>query len=122
MLKATCNFRNVSRLDLLEWSCHQRTTEDLVSLGKIKLILYIIVDLVVELLTQVYADLVLIIISYKQIISIVLDKLWKDLLILLLVNMISYTYVIITHLVSLMNQAHHFLHIREDFTRRIFLE
>lgn len=79
-------------------------------------------DLVVELLTQVYADLVLIIISYKQIISIVLDKLWKDLLILLLVNMISYTYVIITHLVSLMNQAHHFLHIREDFTRRIFLE
>lgn len=79
-------------------------------------------NLVVELLTQVYADLVLIIISYKQIISIVLDKLWKDLLILLLVNMISYTYVIIIHLVSLMNQAHHFLYIGEDFTCRIFLE
>lgn len=82
MLKTTRNFRDVGWLDLFEWSSHQRTTEDRVNtLGKIKLILDIIdklliLNLVVELLTQVYTDLVLIIFTYKQIISIVLDKLW----------------------------------------------
>ena len=121
MLKATCNFRNVSRLDLFEWSSHQRTTEDRVNaLGKVKLILnkLLILNLVVELLAHVHADLVLIIFAYKEIISIVLDKLRQDLLILLLLfNMISNANVVITHLRSLMNHTHHFLNIGEDLIR-----
>lgn len=115
MLKPTCNFRDIGRLNLLQRSCHQRPTENRVdTLGKIKIVI-VVLYLVVELLSEVHADLVLVVLGDEEIITVVFDELREHLLILLLLfHVVGNTNIIVITWRSLMNHGHHFLNIWED--------